>query len=86
MELAEIKKLAEERKREKAEDRLARQRVREQIAKDRAEREASNNKPMPVANTQIAAATATNPKVYTTCKLQVCITCLGSGQHLSIAI
>ena len=73
MELAEIKKLAEERRREKAEDRMARQRVKEQIAKDRAEREARNSKPMVVAVNppQELASTTNSKKEYTTCRLQV---------------
>lgn len=70
MELAEAKKLAEERRREKAEDRLARQKVKAQIARDRAEQAASNDVPKP--STQQPPPTAREVKRdYTTCRLQV---------------
>ncbi len=70
-----MKKLAEERRREKAEDRMARQRVKEQIAKDRAEREAVDSKvapvnPAPMDRHPKDPATS-NSKEYTTCRLQV---------------
>lgn len=67
MELAEIKKLAEERKREKMEDRMARQKVRDQIAKDREAREACSKPHVPVMTPQPTDI----KKDYTTCKLQV---------------
>ena len=70
LELAEVKKIAEERKREKAEDRLARQRVKEQIARDRAERESSSNKPAPTVAMDPPREAAIK-KEYTTCKIQV---------------
>ena len=71
--LDEAKKIAEERRREKMEDRLARQRVKEQIAKDRADREAkppektSLSQPTTAAPQQAASA----PKKHSTCRLQV---------------
>lgn len=65
-----MKKLAEERKRQKVEDRLARQKVREQIARDREEREAGGKVSMQTA--QPAAQPAAEIKNYTKCRLQVC--------------
>lgn len=70
MELTEAKKLAEERRKEKAEDHLARQRVKDQIARDRAEREACTRPPQ-VVQTQPKAVAATEVKTYDTCRLQV---------------
>lgn len=70
LELAEAKKLAEERKREKAEDRLARQRVKEQIAKDRAEMELNSNRPVPTVPMEPPKEAAIK-KEYTSCKIQV---------------
>ena len=62
-----MKRLAEERKRQKFEDRMARQKVREQIARDRKEREASSKpvavQPQPKPTVEI--------KDYNTCRLQV---------------
>ena len=69
MELAEMKKLAEDRKRQKYEDRIARQKVKEQIARDREVQELqSKNKP--TIPTQ-AQPTVEVKKDYTTCRLQV---------------
>lgn len=73
MELAEAKKLAEEKRREKTEDRIARQKVKEQIARDRAdraEREANSNVPRPTG-VQQHTATVEPKRDYTTCRLQV---------------
>ena len=68
MELAEIKKLAEERRKEKMEDRMARQKVKDQIAKDREAREACSKPHVPAMAPQ---PTVEIKKDYTTCKLQV---------------
>ena len=88
MELQEAKKLAAERKREKREDALARQRVREQIARDRADKKAKLEKEKqmrenpttaaPVAAATPAAATAApTPSTvsHTHAKLQVRVRC-----------
>ena len=80
MELAEAKKLAEERRREKAEDRLARQKEKEQIARDRAEREASRN--IPTSAVQHGPAKAEPKKEYNTCRLQVRIGLIQALGHL----
>ena len=71
-----MKKMAEERKRQKAEDRMARQKVREQIARDREEREASS---------QSVAVVQQQPscdvkKDYSLCRLQV----IGKGFFIII--
>lgn len=68
MELAEVKKLAEERRKEKTEDRLAKQRVRDQIARDREEREACYKPSVPPVTQPVVAAAV---KEYSTCRLQV---------------
>jgi len=81
MELQEAKKLAAERRREKREDALARQRVKEQIARDRAdkkarlekEKEMRNNPaggtPVPTVSTTSTAPTSTAS--HTHAKLQI---------------
>lgn len=72
MEMAEMKKIADDRKREKAEDRLARQRVKEQIARDREERERkAQHVKSSVPTTPPQPAVAEVKKNYTTCRLQV---------------
>lgn len=76
MELAEAKKLAEERRREKEEDRKAKQRVKEQIAKDREDREARYNKTS-TPSVLPQPATTEVKKDYTKCRLQVGIVGLG---------
>ncbi len=73
MELAEAKKIAEERRREKNEDRLARQRVKEQIARDRAEREARQHPPPSSQPQSPGVAGNTVKKEYDSCRLQVCV-------------
>lgn len=75
-----MKKLAEDRKQQKTEDRLARQKVKEQIARDREEREACATstptaKPQPVVDVK---------KSYTTCRLQVNLSCLVHGSVYSL--
>merc|ERR1712080_25786 len=69
----EIKKLAEQRRREKEETRLAKQRVLDQIAADKAARQAEKEgrkaeEPKPVA---APAAAPTPKKDYNECRLQI---------------
>jgi len=83
MELQEAKKLAAERRREKREDALARQRVKEQIARDRADKKARLEKEKEMRNnpagTPVAApaAASTTPSAptstasHTHAKLQI---------------
>lgn len=61
-----MKKIAEDRKREKIDNRAARLKVKEQIARDHEEREACSQSS--VSTTQ---PTADVKKEYTTCRLQV---------------
>lgn len=68
MELDEMKRLAEERKRQKFEDRMARQKIREQIARDRKERDTCSK---PVAVQPQPKPTAEVKKDYNTCRLQI---------------
>lgn len=83
----ELKKIAEERRREKMEEKLARQKVKEQIEKDKKERAAKfaktsteSNKtsaaPQPVSN----QAKSTETKEYTEARLQIRLT---NGQALT---
>jgi len=85
MELQEAQKIANERKKEKMEERLARQRVRDQIARDRAEQSEkfgkggtdlqSGSGPAVVAPAQpVQPAAAVEKKQHTTCKLQFRLT------------
>lgn len=85
MELQEAQKIANERKREKMEERLARQRVKDQIARDRAERAEkfgkcgtdipSDNAAAPATTAQpVQPAAAVEKKQHTTCKLQFRLT------------
>lgn len=81
MELTEAKKIAEERRREKMEDRMARQRVKEQIARDHAEREGQgSDKVQPsvqgadkvqLPGPQQMATANSNVKKHNTCRLQI---------------
>lgn len=73
----EIKKLADQRKREKMDDKLARQRVKEQIEKDKRDRAAKFAKekesqpttaPVPEAT---SSSTSSGKKEYTDCRLQI---------------
>ena len=75
MEVAEMKRLAEERRREKAEDRMARQKVKEQIARDRDERAACDSKPVPQVTVDLSKEpiTPNTKREYSTCRLQVYI-------------
>jgi len=72
---AEMKKIAEQRRLEKLEERAAKQRVLDQIARDRAEREAKfSKKPEAAAAPTPAPAAAPAPvakKDYTECRLQI---------------
>lgn len=84
MEYQEALKIANERKREKMEERLAKQRVKDQIARDRAERAGKFGKggadPQPVnaaataAPAQTVQPAAVEKKQHTTCKLQFRLT------------
>lgn len=84
MEYQEALKIANERKREKMEERLAKQRVKDQIARDRAERAGKFGKggadPQPVnaaataAPAQTVQPPAVEKKQHTTCKLQFRLT------------
>lgn len=84
MEYQEALKIANERKREKMEERLAKQRVKDQIARDRAERARKFGKggadPQPVSAAataspaQTAQPAAVEKKQHTTCKLQFRLT------------
>lgn len=84
MEYQEALKIANERKREKMEERLAKQRVKDQIARDRAERAGKFGKgvadPQPVnaaataAPVQTVQPVAVEKKQHTTCKLQFRLT------------
>lgn len=71
MELDEMKKLAEERRRQKVEDRLARQKVKEQIARDREQREAGGKDAGGKASVPIPQPAVDVKKNYTACRLQV---------------
>lgn len=77
-----MKRIAEERKKEKLEDKLARERVKEQIERDRqARKEMFGNKseagaatsapPKPTPPPAAAAATTTQKKEYNTTRIQV---------------
>jgi len=86
MELQEAQKIANERKRERMEERLARQRVKDQIARDRAERAEKFGKGGTDLRSDNAAASAilaqpvqpaaaaVEKKQHTTCKLQFRLT------------
>ncbi|KAK3702567.1 hypothetical protein RRG08_042560 [Elysia crispata] len=91
LEEAEMRKIAEERRREKMEEKLARQRVKEQIEKDKRDRAAKFAKekekvnpsapaPAPVASPTTAPAAAQPSKEYTDCRLQIRLT---NGQALT---
>lgn len=72
----EIKKIAEQRRREKMEDKLARQRIKEQIEKDKRDRAAKFAKEkvtQPSVSTATVSPTvnAGAKKEYTDCKLQI---------------
>jgi len=72
----EIKKLAEQRRREKEETRAAKQRVLEQIAADKAARQAEKEgrkveETKPVATPAAAAAAPAPKKDYNECRLQI---------------
>lgn len=76
MQEQEMKRLAEERKREKLEDKMARQKVKEQIERDRQARKAkdggSQAAPAPEPKPQPAAAAQPAPKKdYSQTRLQV---------------
>ena len=68
-----MKKLAEERRQQKKEDRMARQKVKEQIARDREERVMCGNPPSLVAAQPPPQPTVKVNKDYATCRLQVVI-------------
>lgn len=87
MEEDEIKKIAELRRREKQEDRLAKQKIKEQIEKDKRERAAMFQKtPSQETAPKAAPASAAQPaaptekKEYTDCRLQIRLT---NGQALT---
>lgn len=69
-----MKKLAEDRKRQKNEDHLARQKVKEQIARDREEREEHSKSSVPTLPQQPTLPQSAK-KDYTTSRLQVLICC-----------
>jgi len=75
LEEAEMRKIAEERRREKMEEKLARQRVKEQIEKDKRDRAAKFAKEKQEVPAAPAAASASPapaaPKEYTDCRLQI---------------
>ncbi|OWF46591.1 UBX domain-containing protein 1-like [Mizuhopecten yessoensis] len=70
---AEIKKLAEQRQREKRDDMEARRKVKEAIERDKAERAAKKNKPdvSQTADPQPKPAAPVEKKSYTDCQLQI---------------
>ncbi|XP_060070894.1 UBX domain-containing protein 1-like [Ylistrum balloti] len=73
IEEAEMKKIAEQRQREKREDMEARRKVKEAIERDKAERAAKKNKPN-VSQTAAAQPTPAAPaekKTYNDCQLQI---------------
>lgn len=83
----EIKKIAEQRRREKQEDRLAKQKIKDQIEKDKRERAAMFQKSTPQeAVPKAGPATVAQPaapaekKEYTDCRLQIRLT---NGQALT---
>lgn len=88
MEELEMRKLAEQRRKEKEDDRRARQRVKEQIEKDKRDRAAKFGKSeesKPVATTSTPAAAVSPPqpavkKEYDQCRLQIRLT---NGQALT---
>ncbi|XP_070578908.1 UBX domain-containing protein 1-like [Ptychodera flava] len=76
-EYEEMKKIAAEKKREKMEEKLARQRVKEQIARDRAvmaaqsSSSAAASQPMPAAVTTQTPAEPASKKEYSEARLQI---------------
>ncbi|RUS77393.1 hypothetical protein EGW08_014839, partial [Elysia chlorotica] len=89
LEEAEMRKIAEERRREKMEEKMARQRVKDQIEKDKRDRAAKFAKEKEAVSTSAAApsaspattpAVAQPPKEYTDCRLQIRLT---NGQALT---
>lgn len=69
--MAEMKKLAEDRKRQKYEDRVARQKVKDLIARDRLakEQQSQSKSTIPTQSTPVQPTDV--KKEYTTCRLQV---------------
>ncbi|CAG5133022.1 unnamed protein product, partial [Candidula unifasciata] len=86
LEEAELRKIAEERKREKAEEKLARQRVKDQIEKDKKDRAAKLIKEKEeelqksASPASPSASEAPSKKEYTECRLQIRLT---NGQTLT---
>jgi len=83
----QMKKLADQRRREKEEDRIAKQKIREEIEKDKRDRAARFAKQSPAPAAAAPAATAAAPaaaaapkKDYDSCRLQIRLT---NGQALT---
>ena len=78
-EFQEAQKIAEQRRREKMEEKKLRQKLKEQIARDRAEKASQSSKPASQVTTPAAPASAQGSsqsplKEYTTCRLQFRLT------------